>query len=1557
MLTVLRKSFYALLLFFSASAAMAQVATGTYNYGTFDNLGLDTINVGNLNIHFSIPVLNKAGRGLPFYYNLSFDSSVWYPVTVGGTEAWVLVQGNGWRADTEIATGYVSYSQIVATRGACTTVNNINFVYHDTFGVSHPFVGDENETIPSGAGTCTILQPPNALTATAKDGSGYTLNVVGMSEATLTSASGKQISPPVLYGIGSANATDSNGNQISVNGSGQFTDTTGNVVLSVAGSAPSPHTFTYKDTSGNPQAVTMTYETKTVQTAFGCSGIGEYGPTSTSLVHTISFPDGSTYTFSYEPTPGVPANVTGRVASIELPQGGLISYSYTGGSHGIECADGSTSGLTRTLAASQSSAASTWTYTRTTGTGTSQTAVVDGLSNHKTYNFVEASNQTAPTTAVYYETSRSINQGTSVQVLARSTCYNYTGSSSPCTSTAFSLPIAQIDTYETLDGVATHGATAKYNTYGAQTEADIYDFGTTARGALLRQEDWGYSYSIIPVLPTSDTVFDGSGNEFGSTLFGYDGGTPTASSGVPQHVAVSGPRGNLTSEVITTSSSGFIALSNTYEDTGSILTSVTPNGTTTYHYDTTFVYNTSVSSPTPSSGVTIGTGASYDTAFTGLPSGSSDPNGQTATIPSYDSMLRPTAIQYPDGGATSFAYSPTQTGTYISQTTSTATNTQVQYDGYGRQSRVAVFNGQSGDQWYQNDICYDGNGNLQYSSYAYLGAGFAGTTKVCSGSGVDTYTYDVLGRLKTLTRGDGEARSYTYTGRATKFVDENSVTRISQIDGLGRPTIVCEISSTTTMPPSGSPGPVSCGTDITATGFTTTYSYALATGTTTVSQGLATQGGQTRTFQTDWLGRTTSVTEPESGTTTYSYAYNTTGLVVTRMRPKANQSIATVLTTTTTQYDTLGRVISIVYNDGTGTRNFAYDTPTGWPLTQTNLKGRLAAAAMSTPGITYGVATLFSYDSMGRVAGMGECTPAACGTTADARYLSYTYDLAGNMKTSTDGGGVTSTYTVSQANELQSLTSSASNTTNPANLISNVQNGPNGPTSFSLGNGLTGVNGYDGLGRLFGAWVCNGSNAITCTGGTQIHGEAVGLWGTRATSECDTLIGCMNYGYDEFNRLTSRTVTSGTVQNYAYSYDRYGNRWSQTLTLGGGTGSQTSYNFITSGFHTNNQITTAGFTYDAAGNMTNDGFHTYTYDGEGNITAVDSGSTATYVYNALNQRVRAVTSSGALEFVFNAAGQRVSTWNGSTQAQIQGQYYWGSKPVAFYKSSATHFQHQDWLGTERLRSTYNGTVEGTFASLPFGDAQTTTSCTDLDQDHYAQLDYDSETNTDHAQFRQYNNTQGRWMRPDPYSGSYDFSNTQSMNRYAYVLNNPLSLVDPFGMAECQPGVESTGECDITVNEGCNDDPMACGWTPQPGSYYCMTVGIHCFTGGGGGGGGGGAAPNNTPQKSPARQQCEQQAAQQFQAAVQAENATIPSNLKTAAGEGFVGGLVGGCIAGAVATSPLGPGAGAGCVAAAVPAALWGAVIGPTISFGHSVFSELGMMSAYNNQVNNVCSKL
>jgi RHS repeat-associated protein len=165
-------------------------------------------------------------------------------------------------------------------------------------------------------------------------------------------------------------------------------------------------------------------------------------------------------------------------------------------------------------------------------------------------------------------------------------------------------------------------------------------------------------------------------------------------------------------------------------------------------------------------------------------------------------------------------------------------------------------------------------------------------------------------------------------------------------------------------------------------------------------------------------------------------------------------------------------------------------------------------------------------------------------------------------------------------------------------------------------------------------------------------------------------------------------------------------------------------------------------------------------------------------HNSPLTRAKPIFSGHTTISVFNQNGQRVSTWQGSTTTPLRGQYYCGSKPVVYYSGGSTHFQHQDWLGTERVCTTYNGSVESTLTSLPFGDGQTTDA--GGDPNHFAALDYDAETGTDHAQFRQYNSTQGHWMRPDPYYGSYDLSNPQSMNQYVYALNNPLSLIDPSG---------------------------------------------------------------------------------------------------------------------------------------------------------------------------------
>src|SRR5437016_5542 len=84
-----------------AQVKTLQVATGTPAFSSMGGGPFDAVNLGNLNVHFSIPVLHKAGRGIPFTYDLSYDSSIWAPVTSGSTTTWTPVNNWGWTGTTQ----------------------------------------------------------------------------------------------------------------------------------------------------------------------------------------------------------------------------------------------------------------------------------------------------------------------------------------------------------------------------------------------------------------------------------------------------------------------------------------------------------------------------------------------------------------------------------------------------------------------------------------------------------------------------------------------------------------------------------------------------------------------------------------------------------------------------------------------------------------------------------------------------------------------------------------------------------------------------------------------------------------------------------------------------------------------------------------------------------------------------------------------------------------------------------------------------------------------------------------------------------------------------------------------------------------------------------------------------------------------------------------------------------------------------------------------------------------------------------------------------------------
>src|ERR1700744_1336312 len=97
------KTFVVCLFVLALSAIANAQATGLYAFGPFDKSGFDQINRGNLNVHFSIPVFSKPGRGgTNFEYALNYDGLVWMGASTSGSNSWVPVPSWGWTDVTNV---------------------------------------------------------------------------------------------------------------------------------------------------------------------------------------------------------------------------------------------------------------------------------------------------------------------------------------------------------------------------------------------------------------------------------------------------------------------------------------------------------------------------------------------------------------------------------------------------------------------------------------------------------------------------------------------------------------------------------------------------------------------------------------------------------------------------------------------------------------------------------------------------------------------------------------------------------------------------------------------------------------------------------------------------------------------------------------------------------------------------------------------------------------------------------------------------------------------------------------------------------------------------------------------------------------------------------------------------------------------------------------------------------------------------------------------------------------------------------------------------------------
>jgi len=208
----------------------------------------------------------------------------------------------------------------------------------------------------------------------------------------------------------------------------------------------------------------------------------------------------------------------------------------------------------------------------------------------------------------------------------------------------------------------------------------------------------------------------------------------------------------------------------------------------------------------------------------------------------------------------------------------------------------------------------------------------------------------------------------------------------------------------------------------------------------------------------------------------------------------------------------------------------------------------------------------------------------------------------------------------------------------------------------------------------------------------------------------------------------------------------------------------------------NNSGVTVNYTYDANGSVTNDGVHTYAYDSENRLVSVDGGTTASYGYDQQNRRYKKTVGSTVTHYVWESS-HVLGEYNGGSGALQMAYWYVGER---LYKKTGTTTQaFLSSIFSMRLTLSDIGAVAGRQSHLPFGEdfAESGTQ----QKQHFTSYERDSEIATDYAVNRQYNQSVGRFMRTDPESKSCDFKRPQSLNRYAYVKNDPINALDPLGL--------------------------------------------------------------------------------------------------------------------------------------------------------------------------------
>ncbi|MBI1821017.1 MAG: IPT/TIG domain-containing protein [Nitrospirae bacterium] len=733
---------------------------------------------------------------------------------------------------------------------------------------------------------------------------------------------------------------------------------------------------------------------------------------------------------------------------------------------------------------------------------------------------------------------------------------------------------------------------------------------------------------------------------------------------------------------------------------------------------------------------------------------------------------RLTTVTDPNGGTTQFTY---DSGSRISTITDARGITYLTnvYDGNDRVIRQTQADGGifqfsydlTGSVVVQTHVTDpDGNtsvyrfNNMQYVSQSTdplgqstqinraFGTNLLSSTTDPLGS-VTSYTYDSNGNIGSLTDALGNVTQYSYEpvfNKPTQITDALGQVRTMGYDSNGNMTSVTDSMGNTTTMTYNSFGKLLTVTD--ALGQVTTYGYDADLNLTSITDPL---GNKTQRFY-DPLSRLTTIIDPRGMGTGFAY-------------------------------DPLNRVTQII-DSAAGKTQFTYD-PNGNLLTVTDAKNQT---------------TTYTYDNMDRL---------ATRTDPLLRSESYLYDGNGNLTKFTDRKGQITTFGYDSRNRRnQSSYADGSVTNFSYDSVGNIQS-----ITDTVSNTLT--FGYDTLNRLIQETTSMGGSisyfydvlgrrmSMTVDGQSPVgysydsNSRLVSVaQGTQTVSMAYDVLGRRTglaypngtnttYNYDPASRLTNILHQAGatTIENLTYNYDPAGNR----VSFGrNGTQAplpapvQAAYDAANEQIQFNSG--TANLSYDSNGNLISqsdaNGTTNYTWDSRNRLIGVNGPSaSASFVYDALGRRISKIINGVRKDYQYDGNDIIAEVGGGAVSAN-----YLRSLKVDepfIRQSSGNEFYHADALGSIMALTDASGVISTSYAYEPFG--KTTPTGASSNPFQFTGRENDG-TGLYYYRARYYSPSLQRFISEDP------IGFRGGINKYSYVLNNPLRFYDPFGLDKKPP---------------------------------------------------------------------------------------------------------------------------------------------------------------------------